>query len=50
MAAVGSPGRALVAAGIASEFANLVRDDVHDVDVVIAGGTAPREGEKLAVG
>src|SRR5208282_2902253 len=50
VAAVGSPTGAFVAAAVAGEFADLVGDDIHDVDVVIAGRTAPGEGEKLAIG
>ena len=49
VAAIGSPGGAFIAAGIAGNFEDMVRDHVHDVDVVIAGGTTPGKGEKLAV-
>ena len=48
--AIGSPTRTLIAAGIAGELAELVRDNVHNVDIVIAGRTAPGKGEKLTVG
>jgi len=45
VAAVRGPAGAFVAAHIASEFEDATGGDVHDVDVVIAGGTAPRKGE-----
>ena len=47
---IGSPTGTLIAAGIARELAELVRDNVHDVDIVIARRTSPGKGEKLAVG
>ena len=52
VAAVGSPGGAFVAAGIAGDFDGFVggRGSIHDVDVVIARGTTPGEGKKLTVG
>jgi len=50
VAAVGRPTGTLVAAGIAGDFDGLAGDGVHDVNVVIAAGTAPTEGQELAVG
>ncbi len=50
MAAIGSPTGAFVAAGVAGNFADGARGDIHDVDVVIAAGTTPTEGEELAIG
>jgi len=50
VAAVGSPTGAFVAAGIASDFDGLTRDDVHNVDVVVTTGPAPTEGKQLSIG
>jgi len=50
VAAVGSPAGAFVAAGVARDFKNVARADVHDVDVVVAGGAAPTESDELAIG
>ena len=49
--AVGSPARALVAALVASDLdGRLGRRGIHNIDVVIAAGASPAEGEELAVG
>src|SRR5258708_16249479 len=50
MAAVGSPTGAFVAPGVARDFEDVAGADVHDVDIVIAGRTAPGKGQKLSVG
>src|ERR1700739_3255397 len=47
---VGRPAGTLVAPHVVSQFDNLAAGDFHDVDVVIIAGSAPTEGEKLAVG
>src|SRR5882762_6533378 len=47
VAAVGSPAGTFVAAGVAGELEDVARADVDYVDVVIAGGAAPTEGEEL---
>src|SRR5260370_20973844 len=50
VAAVRSPTGAFVAAGVAGDFEDVAGADVHDVDIVIAGRTAPGKGQKLSVG
>src|SRR5271155_1659696 len=50
VAAVWGPAGALVAAGIAGELEELAGGGVHYVEIVVAAGTAPREGQQLAVG
>lgn len=50
VATVGSPTGSFIAAGIASDFSGLAGSSVHDVDIVIAAGATPAEGEELAVG
>src|SRR6266513_417970 len=50
MAAVRGPTGTLVAALIAGQFDNLAAGGVHDVDVVVVVGSAPTEGQQLAIG
>src|SRR5436853_6490444 len=50
MAAVRGPTGTLVAALVAGQFDKLAGGGVHDVDVVVVVGTAPTEGQQLAVG
>src|ERR1700686_2434675 len=50
MAAIGRPTGAFVAAGIASDLDNSAGGGFHHVDVVVAVGAAPTEGENLAIG
>src|SRR5580658_4561776 len=45
MPAVGSPARALVAPGVAREFDQIVRCDVHHVKIVVSVRAAPAEGQ-----
>lgn len=47
---VGSPAGAFVAAGVAGDLDDFAGGGLHDVDVVIAGRTAPTEGKNLSVG
>src|SRR5580704_14458153 len=49
VATVGGPPGALVAPFIAGELDNLLRSRFHDVDIVVAAGTAPAKGQQLAV-
>ena len=48
--AIGSPAGAFVAAGVASDFDDFAGGRFHHVDVVVAVGPAPTEGENLSVG
>src|SRR5579863_6369109 len=49
MATIGRPARALVAAArVRSEIDDFLRRRIHDVNVVIAVGAPPTEGEELA--
>src|SRR5690348_16181495 len=50
VAAVGRPTGALVLAAVARDLNNLSSRRVHDVDVEIAVGPAPTEGDHLPVG
>src|SRR5277367_1047948 len=50
VAPVGGPAGALVASGVASDLDDPPRGHVHDVNVVVARGSAPTKGQKLAVG
>src|SRR5208282_1619354 len=51
MAAVGSPAGALVArAGVWREIDDVLRSGLHDVEIVVAVGTAPTEGKDLPIG
>ena len=55
VAAVGSPGGKVVAAGLVGDLEIVLAGDVHDVDVVAAGVAGavfaiPTEGQQLAVG
>src|SRR5712672_1410014 len=50
VAAVGSPTGALVLAAVAGDLTDLAGGGIHDVDVEIAVGTSPTEGDHLAVG
>ena len=50
VAAVRSPTGTFVAAGVAGDFDELPGGGFHDVDIVIAIGTAPTESEDLSVG
>ena len=50
VSAIGRPTGTFVASGVASNFADGAAGGVHDVDVVIAAGTAPTEGEELSIG
>src|ERR1700719_1055030 len=50
VAAVGRPTGALVLATVARDLDDLARGGFHDVDVVIAVGPAPTEGDHLTVG
>src|SRR5450432_3719709 len=44
------PTGTLVAARVAGDLDDLMSGRVHDVDVVVAFGAAPTEGQNLAVG
>ena len=48
--AIGRPTGTFVASHVVGQFDNLPAGDFHHVDVVIVGGSAPTEGQKLAVG
>src|SRR6267154_3042509 len=48
--AVGSPTGALVLAAVAGDLTDLAGGGFHDVDVEVAVGTSPTEGDHLAVG
>ena len=49
MPAVGSPTWALVASGVAREFDQSVRSDIHHVKIVVPVRTAPAKSQQLTV-
>ncbi len=50
VAAIRSPTGALVLAAVAGDLTDLAGGGFHDVDVEVAVGTSPTEGDHLAVG